>query len=151
MEGQLEWNNAAQDAIDILAADLQGIDASFKLFEKLKSKSDDDSKHEIVKRVCVEFTVHAQFNAERFYPVACNTIGADDLVDQAAVEHTNLMPLNETLYNTKVTVLAEYVSHPIKGEQEFICSRIKKTKTDFQALAFELKQCKQDLMAGEFV
>ena len=100
MEGQLEWNNAAQDAIDILAADLQGIDASFKLFEKLKSKSDDDSKHEIVKRVCVEFTVHAQFNAERFYPVACNTIGADDLVDQAAVEHTNLMPLNETSYNS---------------------------------------------------
>lgn len=160
MEGQCEGNPAAPDAIDILAADHQRVDGLFRQFEKLKSNGDDDSKHAIVKRICAELTLHAQIEAEIFYPVARNTLDADDLLDQAEIQHTsaaalitqlNRMHPHESLYNATVTILGKYVRHHIQEEQEHIFPRIKKTETDLQALAFELIQRKRNLMARGMV
>ena len=158
MEGQIKSKSTAPDAIAILIADHERVAKLFEQFEKLKQKGgDDESKGEIVNHICAELSIHAQIEEEIFYPVVRDSLNADDLLDEAEVEHAGAKDLiaqlesmqpSDPLYDAKVTVLGEYIKHHVKEEQDEMFPKVKKAKIELRALGDELMQRKQELMAG---
>jgi hemerythrin superfamily protein len=140
-----------QDATQILTADHKKVSKIFAEFDKIKD-GDAQRKQELVKMACDELTVHAQIEEEIFYPALYEAFKEkdDDLVDEAEVEHASIKQLIETLkssspddrlYDANVTVLAEYVKHHVKEEQDEIFPRARKAE------GLDLKQMGQEISA----
>jgi len=145
-----------QDAIKLLMADHDEVEALFKQFQKLKN--DGAQKADIVEQICKALTVHAEIEEEIFYPAARGALAdkdEDDLIDEAEVEHASIKSLveqlqdtdpNDELFDAKVKVLCEYVNHHVKEEEGEIFPKIKKTDLDLAELGVELMELKQELM-----
>src|SRR6185369_10631372 len=74
----------APDAIAMLKADHDKVDAMFKKYEKLKATGD---KTKLAHEICKELIVHTELEEQIFYP-ACTAAGVEeDLMDEAQVEH----------------------------------------------------------------
>ena len=146
-----------QDATQILAADHKKVSKIFAEFEKIKD-SDTQRKQELVKMACDELTVHAQVEEEIFYPALYEAFKEkdEDLVDEAEVEHASIKQLIETLkssspddrlYDANVTVLAEYVKHHVKEEQDEIFPKARKADgLDLKQMGEEITARKAQLM-----
>jgi len=140
-----------QDATRILAADHKKVSKIFAEFEKVKDK-DNARKQDLVKMACDELTVHAQVEEEIFYPAlyAAFKDKEDGLVDEAEVEHATIKHLIATLrtshpedrlYYANFIVLAEYVKHHVKEEQDEIFPKARKSR------ALDLKQMGEEIGA----
>ncbi len=57
------------------------------------------------------------------------------------------MSADDDLYDAKVTVLGEYVSHPVKDEEGEMFPKCKPASMNLEALGVELAERKQALMA----
>jgi hemerythrin superfamily protein len=144
---------AGVDAIALLKSDHRKVEDLFDEFEKATRK---DRKEKIVEQICLELTVHAQLEEQEFYPPAQAALGDDaDLVDEATVEHASLKWLiaqiqsegvESDLYDAKVKVLQEYVSHHVKEEEKEMFPKLKKTDLDLQELGGKLEAAKAKLM-----
>ena len=147
-----------QDAIALLTADHKKVKKLFKDFEKLKDG--DGSAREkaaLVKQVCMELSVHAKVEEEIFYPAVRRAIDADDLMDEADIEHAGAKSLIAQLeamkpgddhYDAKVTVLGEYIDHHAKEEQDEMFPKVKKAKVDTVQLGERISKRKQELQAN---
>ena len=145
-----------QDAIALLMADHDEVEALFKQFQQAKKNGGD--KADIVEQICKALTVHAEIEEEIFYPAARGALAdkdEDDLIDEAEVEHASIKSLveqlqdtdpNDELFDAKVKVLCEYVNHHVKEEEGEIFPKIKKTDLDLAELGVELMALKQELM-----
>jgi hemerythrin-like domain-containing protein len=140
-------------AITMLIEDHQKVRKLFKQFEKLNG--DETEKHSIVEKACQELTVHAQLEEELFYPALRDALEEGELVDEAEVEHQVAKQLIQQLqeaqpddpqYSAKFTVLSEYVNHHIEEEEGEIFKEAKKSDIDFEQLAQDMEQRKQELM-----
>lgn len=147
--------NKAPDAITLLTEDHKKVLKLFKDFEKLGEEDDSEGKEELVRQICTELTVHAQIEEEIFYPAVRDAISEDDLLDEAEVEHAAAKDLiaqlesmqpGDELYDAKVTVLGEYISHHVKEEQGEMFPKVKKTDLDLAALGEEMQQRKEELL-----
>jgi hemerythrin superfamily protein len=146
-----------QDAIKLLKADHDEVDALFAQYEKQKKK-DGGQKSDLIEKICAALTVHAQIEEEIFYPAARDALdeNGDDLLDEAEVEHSSIKSLveqlqamvpNDELCDAKVKVLSEYVKHHVKEEEGELFPKVKKTDLDLDALGIELAERKAELMA----
>jgi hemerythrin superfamily protein len=124
------------------------------MFEKFKSSRSDDKKAELVEMICRELTIHTQLEEEIFYPAVREAIDDTDLLDEALVEHASAKELIEDLeqmapgddlFDAKVTVLGEYVTHHIREEQNEMFPLVRKSGLDLMALAEQLRDRKQEL------
>ena len=72
----------AQDAIKLLKADHDEVDALFAQYEKQKKKNG-GQKSELIEKICTALTVHAQIEEEIFYPAARDALDeeGDELLD----------------------------------------------------------------------
>jgi len=145
---------AGQDAFALLSSDHRRVKALFKEFESLKDEGDDDQKATLVETICNELTVHAQIEEEIFYPALREAIDAEDLMDEADVEHASAKQLIAQLeqlevggdhYDALVTVLGEYVDHHVKEEEGEMFSQARKADIDSAALGEELAVRKAEL------
>jgi hypothetical protein len=144
------------DAVDLLDADHIAIKKLFTTYKKLCDKgAPADEKREVAEQICKELTVHARIEEEIFYPELREAIDADDLLDEAEVEHATAKDLitqisdmspDDDLYDARVTVLGEYIDHHVKEEREQIFVTARKSKLDLVAMADELSQRKMELM-----
>jgi hemerythrin superfamily protein len=141
------------DAIEMLAADHKEVQKLFKKFEKAK---DDNEKRELVTATCNDLTVHSQIEEEIFYPAAREAIEAENIMDEAEVEHTIAKQLVEELkslepgdplYDAKFTVLGEYIKHHIEEEEKQMFPKAKKAKLDLESLGNEMAERKQALLS----
>jgi hemerythrin superfamily protein len=82
-----------KDAIKLLTEDHNKVKKMFKEFEKLCKKGEDEGKEELAKQICKELTVHSQLEEEIFYPAVREAIDADDLMNEAVVEHASAKDL----------------------------------------------------------
>jgi hemerythrin superfamily protein len=147
-----------QDAIKLLMNDHDEVEALFKQFQKAKNNG--RQKAEIVEQICQALTVHAEIEEEIFYPAAREALGekGEDTMDEAEVEHGAIKGLVEQLqdaspddemYDAKVKVLCEYVTHHVKEEEGTMFPKIKKTDLDLDELGTELMERKTELMGEE--
>jgi hemerythrin superfamily protein len=145
------------DAIALLRADHKKVKALFKEFAKLKeSEGSGAEKAALVKQICDALTVHAEIEEELFYPAVREAIDAEDLMDEALVEHAGAKALiaqlqqmapDDDLYDAKVTVLGEQIDHHVKEEEGDIFLKAKKAKLDTAELGVAMAERKEALMA----
>jgi hemerythrin superfamily protein len=145
-----------QDAIAVLRADHKLVEDLFEQFEKSRT---DDRKASLAMRICMELKIHTTIEEEVFYPAARQALPkADDLLDEAKVEHDSAKTLIEQieagnpgdeLWEAKVTVLSEYIKHHVKEEQNELFPKVRKTKLDLKALGVQLLDRKEQLMEQE--
>ena len=146
-----------QDAIALLTADHREVKA---LFEKYKDLADSDAggsdRQAIAETVCDLLTVHATIEEEIFYPAAREALDAEDLLDEAEVEHASAKDLiakikamapDDDLYNAKVTVLGEYVQHHVEEEEGEMFPEAKGSDMNLQELGSQLLARKNELLA----
>jgi hemerythrin-like domain-containing protein len=144
-----------KNAIDLLTEDHKKVKKLFKDYEKLKEEGDIERKKAVAIEICDDLTVHSKIEEELFYPAARDVIEDDELINEADVEHATAkdliaqiqsMDAEDPMYDAKVIVLAEYVSHHIDEEQNEIFPKVKKAKLDVEALGSKIAQRKEVLM-----
>ena len=150
-------NEEGTSALDLLKRDHQEVDKMFHEFEEIKDGASDDEKENLVAQICDALTVHAQIEEQIFYPAARRALGEQegkDLLDEAAVEHQTLKdiigrlesaPTDDPLYDAGVKVLAEYVKHHVKEEENELFPKIRSSDMDVMAIGRELEARKQRL------
>jgi len=145
---------AAQDAIALLKADHKAVSALFADYEAARSST---NKKAIVAEICTALSVHAQIEEEIFYPDVKAALKDKVLVPEATVEHAGVKDLVEQLegpdsdgemYAAKVKVLAEYVKHHVKEEQNEMFPKVKETSLDLDELGARMAARKAELLAA---
>lgn len=145
----------AQDAIALLRADHKKVSALFDQFEKTRSAK---RKQALVSQICLELTVHARIEEEIFYPAVKAALKDKELVPEATVEHASVKDLiaqvrdvepDGEMYDARVKVMAEFVKHHVKEEQNEMFPKAKATRLDMAALGARLMARKEELMADE--
>ena len=98
-----------------------------------------------------------QIEEEIFYP-ACQGKIDTDMLDEAEVEHDGAKKLigeieamqpSQPLYDAKVKVLSEYITHHVKEEEEpgGLFAKARKAGLDMKALGAQLAARKAGLMS----
>ncbi|MDD5578304.1 MAG: hemerythrin domain-containing protein [Methylobacter sp.] len=154
-----ETETNEMDALELLTADHREVKDFFEKYKKLTGNdADAEQRGELADRICQALSVHAQIEEELFYPAMREEINADDLLDEAEVEHATVKELveqimssepDEPLFDAKVTVLGEYVAHHVKEEEEQLFPKAKKAKLDLEELGQDLAARKTELMDEE--
>jgi hemerythrin superfamily protein len=149
-------SDGPDSAVEVLKSDHDEVEKLFDQFEDAKDESNTELKSQIIAAVCKALTIHAQIEEEIFYPAMRREEDAQDLVDEAAVEHQTLRNLvaeleaatpDDALYDAKVKVLSEYVKHHVKEEEGELFPLARKAEIDLDALGRELLARKEVLAA----
>ncbi|HEY0587612.1 MAG TPA: hemerythrin domain-containing protein [Pseudoduganella sp.] len=143
-----------KDAIALLKQDHANVKAMFKEFEELGDRAF-ASKKRLADKICLELSKHATAEEEIFYPaVRAAAKEAEDLVDEATVEHSSAKDLiaqlgemdpHDELFDAKVKVLGEYINHHVKEEEGEMFPLAKKSGLDLQAMAREIEARKDEI------
>ena len=147
---------SSKDALALLSKDHKEVAQRFGDYAKLvKAAADEDRRLEVAQQICEMLTAHATIEEELFYPALREAIEADDLLDEAEVEHTSIKDLvaqieamgpADDLYDAKVTVLGEYVNHHVKEEEGEIFPKARKADLDLMQLGEQMKARKEELL-----
>lgn len=145
-----------QDAIALLTSDHREVKDLFEQYEKLGDKAATKKKN-IADEICTALTLHAMVEEEIFYPAVREAAkNADDLMDEAEVEHASAKDLiaqiqemdpEDDLYDAKVKVLGEQIEHHVKEEEKEMFPKAKKVGLDLAALADEMLRRKEAISA----
>ena len=143
----------AADAIALLRADHKAVATLFAEYKTLRSPA---KKKTLVTKICTELAVHAQIEEEIFYPAVQKALKDRTLVPEATVEHATMKSLiaqvedkdpDGDMFDAKITVLSEYVTHHVKEEQGEMFAKAKATSLDMHALGAKLAARKAELLA----
>lgn len=155
-KGTAASKSAPPDALALLANDHREVAKLFKAYEKLvKDDAEGDERQEIAQQICEMLSAHAEIEEEIFYPTLRGALDTDDLLDEAEVEHATVKDLvgqiesmdpDDDLYDAKVTVLGEYVTHHVKEEENEIFPKARKAKLDLVQMGAELQSRKDELV-----
>ena len=141
----------AISAIDLLEEDHRLVEGFFDEYEKLEAAPE---KQQLGLKICLALQVHAQIEEEIFYPEAREAIEKAELIDEAIVEHAaakqliaeiESMEASDELYDAKVKVLGEQVSHHIEEEEGELFPQVKNAKLDLDALGKKMAERKATL------
>lgn len=147
-------SDAPRDAITLLKQDHRIVEKLFDDFEQ----ADDDQLQHIAERVCQLLTVHAQIEEELMYPPAKEALEDEEdieLVNEANVEHQSAKDLiakiddmtpEDENFKATVKVLAEYVKHHVKEEENELFPKLKKSDLDLKDMGAQLMDRKMQLM-----
>lgn len=99
--------------------------------------------------------MHAKVEEEIFYPAVRGKID-DDLMNEAEVEHNSAKALiaqieklsgDDPMLKAHSIVLAEYIQHHVKEEENEMSPKAKRAKLDLEGLAQQILQRKDELKA----
>jgi len=141
------------DAIGLLDQDHREVEAFFERFEQT---DDEAEKQELVRKICLALTIHAEIEESIFYPATRKATMEDNLLDEAVVEHQAAkdliaeileMETGDRLFDAKVKVLGEYIRHHVTEEREQLFPKVRESGIlDLYALGAELAAAKIDLL-----
>lgn len=144
------------DAIMLLRADHDEVEALFKQFENAEGA---DDKRAIAEQICNELKIHTIIEEEIFYPALRGKIEEEDMIDEAIVEHDGAKVLindimdggpDEEFYDAKVKVLQEQIEHHVEEEEQAkdgMFAQAREAKVDVKALLEPMLARKQELKA----
>lgn len=147
----------ARDAVALLKADHAEVKKCFKDYEKLvKKDAGARERQALAAEICKMLSIHSQIEEEIFYPASRELLGDDaTLVDEADVEHASAKELisqiengnpDDMHFNARVKVLAEYIDHHVKEEQDELFPKVKGAGMDTRTVGQELASRKAELM-----
>ena len=149
-------NAKTVDAIEMLTTDHREVKDMFEQFDKLGDRAH-AKKKALAEDICTALTLHAMVEEEIFYPAVREAVkDADDLMDEAVVEHASAKDLiaqlqemdpEDELYDAKVKVLGEQIEHHVKEEEKEMFPKAKKAGLDLVALADEMLSRKEEISA----
>lgn len=147
---------ATGDAVSLLTNDHAEVAELFEEYEELvEGNGADDEKQALAERICAMLTVHATVEEEIFYPAAREALDDQNLLDEAEVEHATAKDLieqiqsmepDDELYDAKVKVLGEYITHHVQEEENEIFPRCQTADMDLDELGEEISSRKDELM-----
>ena len=141
------------DAIALLRADHKAVDALFAEYKKARAPS---KKKQLVSKICTALSVHAQVEEEIFYSAVKQALKDKELVPQAIVEQATMKDLiaqvegiepDGEMFDAKINVLSEYVTHHVKEEHNEMFPKAKTTKLDMLELGRRMAERKKALLA----
>jgi iron-sulfur cluster repair protein YtfE (RIC family) len=148
-------DGAGTDALALLKADHDKVKSLFREFETLKGNDDEDErKSELVDEICYELTLHTMLEEEIFYPVLRSALDADEMMDEADVEHAGARELISQLevmypgddhFDATVTVLGEEVEHHMEKEEGEMFAAARDAGIDLEDLGEQLAARKEEL------
>ena len=148
-----ETSPRVKEATALLTADHKLVSALFAEYEKTRST---EKKKQLVSKICTELSVHAQVEEEIFYPAVKSALKDKVLIPEATVEHATLKALiaevegvdpDGEMFDAKVKVMAEYVKHHVKEEQNEMFPKAKSSRLDMMELGAALAARKAELVA----
>jgi len=143
----------AKDAIALLKADHEAVSHLFAEFEKTHSVA---KKKALVAEICTALSVHAQIEEEIFYPAVRAALKDKLLVPEAIVEHDGVrsriaqlegVEPDGEMYDARVKVLAEYVTHHVKEEQHEMFPKAKASSVEMSELGARMSARNDELLA----
>ena len=148
------------DALTMLKADHDLVKKLFNRYERTKDNMSDGDKSQMVQQLCGELTVHAQIEEEIFYPALRNVADDDlnEMLDEAAVEHTGAKDLiaqlqggkpTDPLYDAKVPVLGEQVKHHAEEEETNIFRKARRAREADLTVLREQMEARKTELKGE--
>ena len=146
------------NAIALLKADHEKVEALFDRYEKQKEKMTPRQREQLAAEICGELKVHTQIEEEIFYPAAREACeDCEELLDEADVEHASAKQLiaeieggpKDEHFDARVKVLGEYVKHHVKEEQNELFPEVRKSELDLEELGEQMAARKQELMGGD--
>jgi hemerythrin superfamily protein len=139
------------EAIGLLKEDHRRVEALFTKFGRTKAGS---QKERIASSICRELKAHAQLEEEIFYPAARVATAANDLLNEAEVEHATAKDLirqiegsspSDDHFDALVTVLGEYVRHHVKEEEGEMFKQVRASGLDLRELGERMQKRKREL------
>jgi hemerythrin superfamily protein len=143
----------AKDAIAMLKADHEAVSQLFAEYAKTHSVP---NKKALVAEICTALSVHAQIEEEIFYPAVKAALKDKLLIPEAIIEQAGMKGLiaqlegvepDGEMYDAKVKVLSEYVTHHVQEEHTEMFPKAKASSLDMAALGVCLAARKAELMA----
>ncbi len=150
---QARSTSLPKDAIALLKADHKAVSDLFAEYEKARSSS---RKKALIAEICTALSVHAQIEEEIFYPAVKAALKDKLLVPEATVEHASLKDLiaqieavepDTEMVEARIKVLAEYVKHHVKEEQDEMFPKVRASTIDVVELGMRMSARKEDLLA----
>lgn len=145
------------DALELLAGDHDQLQRLFETYAELVvADADEADRAQVVAELCRLLTVHAQIEQEFFYPAARRALDDEDLVDEAEVEHDGVRELVEELqamapydqlYDDRVRLLEESVSHHVAEEERELFPQLRAAGIDLESLGEQMAARREDLLA----
>jgi hemerythrin superfamily protein len=143
-----------QDAIALLKADHREAKELFAQYEKLKDAGKTEEKFAIAKQVCGALLIHMEIEEKIFYPRVRKEVHDDDLMNEAAVEHSGAKKLiaelgamkpADPMFDAKIQVLSEQIEHHVKEEEGEMFPKAQGAHMDLEDLGAELLDAKNKL------
>jgi len=142
------------DAVALLKQDHDEVKAMFEQYQALGDRAF-VAKQKLAEKICLELTRHAMAEEEIFYPaVRADAEDAEDLVDEATVEHASAKELiaqihsmdpHDDLYDAKVKVLGEYIDHHVQEEENQMFPQAKDSGIDLMELGQQIQARKDEI------
>lgn len=149
-----DTKNNPGNAITLLKNDHKKVKQAFAKYEELGPYAY-VGKKKLADEICAELTLHTQLEEEIIYPAFREKLAEEkDLVNEAKVEHDSAkilikeiqkMQAEEELFDAKVKVLAEYIEHHVKEEENEMFPLMQKSDVDLALLGEKLTKRKQQL------
>lgn len=145
------------DVIVLLKLDHTAVKKLFNQYDQLAKQGNVTAKVKIANQICAELIVHTRAEEEVFYPPALAATHEDAMFNEADVEHDSAkdlmlqilsMDARDPMYDAKLTVLGEYITHHVDEEESEMFPLVRETKAlDLKQLGEKLKARKDALMA----
>lgn len=153
---QAGWAEAG-DAIELLSADHDETRRDFELYAQLVDDgADAGERAELASDLCLKLMAHMAAEEAIFYPALRSAIGAEDLLDEATVEHASARDLieqilsmgpDEPLYDARMKVLSESIEHHVREEEGELFPQARQARgLDLVRLGEQIAERKAELM-----
>lgn len=118
----------AQDAIALLEADHQRVEALFRDFKS--ASGNPAAKLDIAQAICMELTLHAMVEEEIFYPAFAQATGDEQVIEHARSEHQRVKELIARVPEAgnlegAVAVIMRHVLEHVEEERRDIFAKAK--------------------------
>jgi iron-sulfur cluster repair protein YtfE (RIC family) len=143
---------SVQDAITVMRAVHNTVNGLYSDFGSAPSMT---RKKAVLAEMYTALSVHVQIEEEIFHPDVDTAMKDNLLVPEATEEHAGLIaqregggPDDET-HDAKFKMLAEYVKHLVKEEQNEMFPKVKKRSLALDSPGSRLAVCTRELLAAK--
>jgi hemerythrin superfamily protein len=147
----------AEDALALLAADHREVAQLFEEYADLaEADGSDADRRALVAEICLQLTVHARLEEEMFYPAVRQSLGENELVEEAEAEHRGIEEAMDDLramdpsdegYDDRVDVLRESVEHHAAEEEGSMFPMVLDSPLDIERLGEQMAARREELLA----